>query len=210
MNSPQRHRGTERRMNFFVLLRVSVSLWLMFCLTIDGFSITTAGRIIPQESGVKTRLRGISAVSDKIAWASGGKGTCLRTTDGGATWQKITVPDSDKLDFRDIEAFDANTAYLLSIGEGEASRIYKTTDGGQHWDIKFANHNPKAFFDAIAFWDVNNGLALSDPVDGHFIIIKTTDGGQTWKETASANMPAAVDKEGAFAASGTCLITQGK
>ncbi|HZS47290.1 MAG TPA: hypothetical protein VFC63_19625 [Blastocatellia bacterium] len=169
-----------------------------------------AASITPQESGVKARLRGISAVDSKIAWASGSRGTCLRTVDGGATWEKIAVPGSDKLDFRDIEAFDRNTAYLLSIGEGESSRIYKTTDGGKNWQITFTNHNPKAFFDAIAFWDVNNGLALSDPVEGHFIIIKTTDGGKTWNEIPSKNIPAAIEKEGAFAASGTCLITRGK
>src|SRR5258708_10786769 len=197
MNSPQRHRDTERRKNLIFPLCVSVSLWLMFSSVIIGHSVLTSGRIVAQESGVsqRVRLRGVSAVSEKIAWASGSRGTCLRTIDGGGTWQNLTVPDSEKLDFRDIQAFDANTAYILSIGEGEASRIYKTTDGGQHWDLQFTNHNPKAFFDAIAFWDVNNGLALSDPVDGHFIIIKTTDGGQTWKEIPSANMPAAVDQE---------------
>jgi len=171
---------------------------------------TIVSKFQPQESGVKGRLRGVSAVSDQIAWSSGSRGTVLRTVDGGATWEKLTVPDSEKLDFRDIEAFDANTAYILSIGEGEASRIYKTTDGGQHWNLQFTNKNPKAFFDAIAFWDINNGIAMSDPVNGKFLIIKTTDGGQTWKETDSAKMPAAVDKEGGFAASGTCLITHGK
>ena len=231
MNSPQRHRDTEKKKRIgetekrgmadplfhrlsafpiYSLLRASVSLWFVFLYVIIALCESPTGQLTPQQSGVRARLRGISAVSDKIAWASGSRGTCLRTIDGGATWQKLTVPDAEKLDFRDVEAFDANTAYLLSIGDGEASRIYKTTDAGQHWDIKFSNHNPKAFFDAIAFWDVNNGLALSDPVDGRFIIIKTTDGGQTWKETPSANMPTAIDKEGAFAASGTCLITQGK
>ncbi len=88
---------------------------------------------IEQTSGTKARLRGVSVVSDKIAWASGANGTCLRTTDGGATWQTLKVPDAESLDFRDVDAFDANTAYLLSIGDGEKSRIYKTTDGGHTW-----------------------------------------------------------------------------
>src|SRR5436190_18293639 len=145
------------------------SRWMLLaacCLLFCGVAVA---QWTVQDSGVKGRLRGVSAVNEKIAWASGSRGTVLRTIDGGATWQKLTVLDSEKLDFRDIEAFDANTAYILSIGEGEASRIYKTTDGGQHWNLQFTNKNPKAFFDAIAFWDVNNGIAMSDPVDGKFL-----------------------------------------
>ncbi len=185
---------------------------ISFCFILVSLLFAGTSGITPQENsaGPRVRLRGVSAVSEKIAWASGSRGTVLRTIDGGSSWQKLTVPDSEKLDFRDIEAFDGNTAYILSIGEGEASRIYKTVDGGQHWNQQFTNKNPKAFFDAIAFWDANNGIAMSDPVNGKFLIIKTTDGGQTWKETDSAKMPPAVDKEGGFAASGTCLITQGR
>src|SRR6476620_7961183 len=107
-----------------------------------------------QSSGSTSRLRGVSSVNEKIAWASGSQGTCLRTTDGGASWQKLEVsPEAATLDFRDVDAFDANTAYLLSIGEGEKSRIFKTVDAGQHWQLQFTNHNPRAFFDAMAFWD---------------------------------------------------------
>src|SRR5262245_4667291 len=94
------------------------------------------GQWLPQSSGTTAVLRGVSAVDSQVAWASGNKGTVLKTTDGGATWQAITVPGAEMLDFRDVEAFDANTAYLLSIGEGEKSRIYKTTDGGQNWKLQ--------------------------------------------------------------------------
>ncbi|MBO0721652.1 MAG: hypothetical protein J2P41_12565, partial [Blastocatellia bacterium] len=164
----------------------------------------------PQTSHTTARLRGISAVSDKVAWASGANGTCLRTIDGGATWQAATVPGADSLDFRDVEAFDADNAYLLSIGDGEKSRIYKTIDGGRNWKLQFTNTNPKAFFDALAFWDANHGLAFSDPVDGHFLVITTEDGGSTWNEVPAENIPAALPGEGAFAASGTCITVQGR
>jgi hypothetical protein len=33
------------------------------------------------------------------------------------------VPGAEKLDFRDVEAFGESTAYLLSAGPGEGSRI---------------------------------------------------------------------------------------
>jgi photosystem II stability/assembly factor-like uncharacterized protein len=149
-------------------------------------------------------LRGLSLVNEKIVWASGTGGTVIRTIDGGKTWNVMTVPGAEKLDFRDIEAFDANTAYILSIGNGESSRIYKTTDGGEMWTEQFRNKNEKAFFDAIACWDAKNCIAMSDPVEGYFVFIETTDG-MVWKDSPYELLKAK-EGEAAFAASGTCLI----
>ncbi len=165
---------------------------------------------VTQSSKTLVRLRGVSAVSATVAWASGEKGTYARTTDGGLSWRTATVPEAEGLDFRDVDAFDANTAYLLSIGEGVKSRIYKTTDGGQHWSLQYVNNNPAAFFDAMAFWDRDHGIAVSDPVDGRFLIITTSDGGKIWEEIPQSGMPPALAGEGAFAASGTCIAVQGK
>ncbi|HEX9254450.1 MAG TPA: YCF48-related protein, partial [Candidatus Angelobacter sp.] len=106
-----------------------------------------------QLSGTDVQLRGVSAVSERIAWVSGAKGTVLRTIDGGEHWTKVDVPGAEALDFRDIQAFDWDTAFVLSIGPGEQSRIYKTTDGGKTWQLQFTNKDPKAFYDCFAFWD---------------------------------------------------------
>ena len=154
-------------------------------------------------------MRGISAVSAKVAWASGAKGTVLRTVDGGVQWVKLNVPNAEALDFRDIQAFDQNTAFVLSIGPGEQSRIYKTVDGGKSWQLQFTNTNPKAFYDCFAFWDRTHGIALSDSVDGKFPLLATADG-LTWKPMSASKMPSALPSEGAFAASGTCIATIGK
>src|SRR5688500_15817020 len=104
-----------------------------------------------QRSGTSARLRGISAVNEKVAWASGARGTVLRTIDGGRVWQALVVPGAEALDFRDVDAMSERVAYVLSIGDGPASRIYKTEDSGQTWSLQFQNDNPKAFFDAMAF-----------------------------------------------------------
>jgi photosystem II stability/assembly factor-like uncharacterized protein len=154
-------------------------------------------------------FRGLCAVDKNVAWVSGTKGTVGRTIDGGKTWTVSTVPDADKLDFRDVEAFSADVAYLMSAGPGEDSRIYKTSDGGRTWKLQHKNSEPKGFFDAIAFWDEKNGIVFSDPVDGRFLLLTTDDGGTTWTPLPEKSRPEALPKEGAFAASGTCLITQG-
>lgn len=162
-----------------------------------------------QTSPSDADLRGVSAVSATVAWAGGTKGTVLRTTDGGKSWQTLPVPGAEKLDFRDIEAFGESTVFAMSAGPGEASRIYKTTDGGKTWALQFKNPDPNAFYDAIAFWDERHGLALGDPVDGRYRIL-TTDDGEHWKLLPEANLPVAMKGEAAFAASGTCLVARGE
>lgn len=162
-----------------------------------------------QTSGVTVRLRGVSAVNEQVAWASGAGSTVLRTVDGGKSWQKITVT-RDELDFRDIDAIDAQTAYALSIGNGPLSRVYKTTDAGKTWTLQFRNEDPKAFLDAMSFWDANHGIVFGDSVDGQLYIMTTNDGGRVWSRVPIANLPSALENEGAFAASGTNIAVFGK
>jgi photosystem II stability/assembly factor-like uncharacterized protein len=162
---------------------------------------------VSQASGTKASLRGVSAVSARVAWASGTGGTYLKTTDGGVTWTAKPVASAETLDFRDIQAVDEKTVYLLSIGAGDKSRIYKTTDGGGQWALQFTNPDAKGFFDAMAFWDAAHGILVGDPVDGHIVVFTTADGGGHWERRTT---PPALPNEGAFAASGTCLIATGK
>ena len=162
-----------------------------------------------QESHTLSDFRGLCVVDERTAWASGSKSTYIRTIDGGETWQVGKVPGADELDFRDVEALDGQVAWLLSIGKGPDSRIYKTMNGGARWIRQFQNDRPEGFFDALAFWDAQHGMALSDPVDGHFQIVATANGGTSW-ERIRAWMPAALPDESAFAASGTCLVVQGR
>ncbi|HVN17535.1 MAG TPA: YCF48-related protein [Dongiaceae bacterium] len=175
------------------------------------FSIFAAAQSGPriQISHTTESLRGVSAVSHDVAWASGTHGTYLRTIDGGKTWTPAQVPEASALDFRGVVAFSADEAFLMSAGPGEKSRIYHTSDGGQHWQLQFTNANPKGFFDSIAFWDARHGLVLGDPIPDpsgklHFELLETDDG-QTWHVMPSAQMPEALAGEGAFAASNSCL-----
>lgn len=168
-----------------------------------------AVRVEPQSSGVTARLRGVSAVSSSVAWASGAGGTILRTVDGGRTWQPRPVPTTERADFRDVDAFDDRVAYVLSVGSGESSRIYKTVDGGEHWDLQFANTDPKVFLDAMTFADATHGVAFSDSVDGAFVVLTTSDG-RRWTRIPVDRLPPALPGEGAFAASGSNIALVGR
>jgi photosystem II stability/assembly factor-like uncharacterized protein len=65
-----------------------------------------------------------------------------------------------------------------------------------------------AFYDCFAFWTPKRGITHSDSVNGVFPDIRTTDG-MTWHSIAD-NMPPALPGEASFAASGTCITTQGQ
>ena len=165
----------------------------------------------PQTSGVTSLFRGVSAASDKVAFASGSGGTVVRTKDGGATWQKLTLPaDAAKLDFRDVDAIDARTVYILSIGNGNASRIYKSVDGGDTWNIQFSNSDPKGFYDAMSFWDADHGIVFGDSIDNKLQMLITNDGGLHWEKVPESSLPPALENEGAFAGSGTNIAIFGK
>jgi photosystem II stability/assembly factor-like uncharacterized protein len=153
-------------------------------------------------------LRGIDNVGHGIAWASGTNGTVLRTEDAGYLWQTCTIPPgAEHLDFRGIQAFDANTAIVMSSGTGDQSRLYKTTDGCQTWTLLFTNPDKDGFWDDIGFQNRNFGVLLGDPVAGRFYARWTGDGGVTWHRfgddhALETNGPNA----GIFAASNSNLI----
>ncbi|GAB2516635.1 WD40/YVTN/BNR-like repeat-containing protein [Spirosoma aerophilum] len=166
----------------------------------------------PQSVGTDASFRAVSVASPDIAWMGGTKGTFVRTVDGGKTWQTGTVPDAQACDFRDVQAIDAQTAYLMSAGPAEKgqARIYKTTDGGQHWTLLYQTQQTGVFFDGIDFWDDQHGIVFSDPIDGRWFMLTTDDGGKTWQPVPSSALPMMEPNEAAFAASGTSLVVQGK
>ncbi|MGA2354326.1 MAG: hypothetical protein ABSG02_07510 [Terriglobales bacterium] len=163
-----------------------------------------------QTSGVDSNLRGVSvsyALTEKhdyVVWASGSNGVILRSTNEGATWKQLAVKGGGDLDFRGVKGFDADTAFVMSSGDGDKSRIYKTTDGGNSWRLEYSDKRPGFFLDALVCDSKTHCLALSDPVDEKFLVLSTDDG-EHWTELPRDKMPAALPKEGAFAASGTSL-----
>src|SRR5580693_763100 len=162
-----------------------------------------------QPSSTTENLRGVSAVSQQIAWASGTHGTYLRTTDAGRTWIPAQVSDAATLDFRGVVAFSADEAFLMSAGPGDQSRIYHTADAGQHWQLQLTNRNPKGFFDSMVFWDPTHGIVLGDPIPDESGQLKfelpLTNDGRTSTQLPSAHLPPALEGEGAFAASNACV-----
>lgn len=146
-------------------------------------------------------FRGLSAVNDDIVWVSGSQGTIGRSTDGGKNWKWLQVPGFEKAEFRDIEAFDAQTAVIMSIGS--PAYLLKTENGGSTWKITYENKDTAMFLDAMAFWNINSGIVAGDAINGRFFIARTFDGGNSWMEIPEKHKPVAATGEALFAASGT-------
>jgi len=162
----------------------------------------------PQTSGTDALFIALSAVDTATVWAAGTGGRWALTTDGGATWTGGVVDGADSLQFRDVHALDARTAWVLSIGNGPQSRIYRTDDGGATWRLQFRSDEPRDFFDCFAFWDAEHALAVGDSWGGTLHVLETTDG-ESWNRLPPGRLPPADSGEGAFASSGTCLVAAG-
>lgn len=163
---------------------------------------------MPQNAGTDASFRGMSVVNVHVVWISGTKGTFAWTTDGGAAWHTGQVPGAASHDFRAVHAFSVDTA-LLMVSSQDTALIYRTTDRGRSWSVVYRDESKGAFLDAMAFFDSRRGLAVGDPVNGRFVILSTSDGGLHWTRVADAGVPPSIPGEGAFAASGTSLITCG-
>jgi hypothetical protein len=158
------------------------------------------------ESGKRVSIRGLSVVDDNTVWASGSSGSVARSTDGGKTWNWMVVPGYEKRDFRDVEAFDENTAIIMAVAE--PAIILKTEDGGKSWKKTFEDTAKGMFLDAMYFSDINHGIVLGDPVGPAAFIANTYSGGNFWKKLERGNDTRFDLKEGEafFASSGTNLV----
>ncbi len=152
------------------------------------------------QSGKRVSLRGLSVVDDNIIWASGSSGSVARSTNGGQSWAWIKVPGYEKRDFRDIEAFDSNTAIIMGIDAPAV--ILKTKDGGKNWKKVFEDSTKGMFLDAMDFFDEEHGVVIGDPINNTVYLAFTDDNGESWTKQTGGGF-AAKDGEAFFASSGT-------
>jgi photosystem II stability/assembly factor-like uncharacterized protein len=156
------------------------------------------------ESPTEALLQAISIVDENTIWISGHDGSFVRTNDGGESWDLFSHPTGDTLQFRDIYAFDAKKAILMSAGPGPLSRIF-TFSAPDQWEQNFVMQDSLGFLDCIEFWDDKRGIAYGDAIDNYPYILLTSDGGKSWSRADTTNMPSSGKGEGGFAASGTCV-----
>ena len=181
----------------------------LFFLSLIFFTSATCAaqtlQTVYKETGIS--LRGLSVVSDSVVWASGSNGTVVRSIDGGQTWKKLPLAGYERMDFRDIEAFDSSTAVILAIAE--PAYVLRTSNGGASWQLVYENHTPGVFLDAMDFRNEQEGIIVGDPIDGKFLITRSIDGGISWTDLPPSQRPTADSGEACFASSGTNIRWNG-
>ena len=86
------------------------------------------GTWVTQTSGVDTNLVDIAFPTPSVGWVVGESGTVLRTTDGGATWKRISIPT--RADLVLVVASAELSAQVVT----RDGRTLTTTDGGKSWN----------------------------------------------------------------------------
>lgn len=177
--------------------------FLFFLLPVSVFS--QSYELSSLNTTAKTSIRGLSVVSDSVAWASGSNGFIGKTLDGGKSWRWVQPTGYIQSDFRDIEAFDANHA--VAVSAGSPAYVIITSDGGKSWKETYKNLDSAIFLDGMDFWDNKNGIIFGDPIKNKLQLLITADAGQTWKDI-SASLPFDMAQgEAGFAASGSSIKT---
>jgi photosystem II stability/assembly factor-like uncharacterized protein len=119
-----------------------------------------------------------------------------------------------------VQAFDANTAIVMSSGKGDLSRLYKTTDGCRSWKLVAKNPDPEGFWDAVQAGDPESGMSkdrdadrallLGDSVSGELRVFEWKEGWEERKLELSYQMRGKSDiGEGSFAASNSVIQIAG-
>ena len=123
-----------------------------------------------------------------------------KSTDGGSSFKKVGLENSEHIGNIVVHPEDGNTVYVAAQGplwkDGGDRGLYKTTDGGKTWDrilhiseqtgineIHMDPSNPDTLY-ASAYQRRRHQWVLIDggPESG---IHKSTDGGETWKKINS-------------------------
>ncbi|MFN2396309.1 MAG: YCF48-related protein [Bacteroidales bacterium] len=154
--------------------------------------------VILRNSGIETEfelqtegqlkwLHAVDFANDSVGWAVGGqitnasngtsKGVILKTTDGGQTWELLTLPSSL---ISDVDFINENEGWAV----GRDGKIMRGTGGGQYWNTQESPIN--GLLTGVSFVDDDNGWIVSRDYWGE--IIHTSDGGNTWTEQSNPSM----------------------
>lgn len=182
-------------------------VWVVVLLNFAAVGHAQEVSLTMLQEGRPTSIRGLSVVDDDVAWVSGSHGWVGHTADRGDTWDWKQVIGFETIDFRDIEAFSATEAVMISAGSPLV--ILRTEDGGHTWQETHRDERPDIFFDGMDFWDDRRGIAYGDPIDGMMQLLQTVDGGATWQSLTQDAHIQLMDGEAGFAASGTGIRTLG-
>ena len=157
--------------------------------------------VAPSDPNVIYVGGGESELREDLTYGTG----VYRTTDGGATWQHLGLPNSHQITAIRIDPKDADRAYVAAMGHAFGPNpergVFRTVDGGKSWkrilflndstgatDLSLDPTNPRILF--AAMWKFQRSPWGMESGGGRSGLWKSTDGGDTWTElTRNEGMP---------------------
>ena len=151
--------------------------------------------------------------NSNIVWLATGENTNLRSamagtgiyrsTDAGATWQRVGLERSEKIGRMAMDPRNSNVVYVAAQGplwsDGGERGLYKTTDGGRSWnrilhvsdytgisDIILDPRDPDVLYAASYQRRRGVGILIGGGPEG--AIYKSTDAGANWTKL-TAGLP---------------------
>ncbi|HEY6248566.1 MAG TPA: glycosyl hydrolase [Candidatus Angelobacter sp.] len=120
-----------------------------------------------------------------------------RSKDGGDSWQKMGLENTERIARIVINPKDSNTVYVCAPGHLWNSHpdrgVFKTTDGGKTWskilyvddntgcsDLSMDLENPQVLF--AGMWQFRRKPYSFESGGPKSALYKSTDGGATWKQ----------------------------
>ncbi len=123
-----------------------------------------------------------------------------RSTDGGATWTHIGLPEAGQINRIWVHPGDARLVYVTALGHifgpNEDRGVYRSRDGGTTWekvlyvsartgaiDLFMSPDDPRTLY--AAMWQAERkpwGMFSGADEGG---VYRTTDGGDTWRQLAN-------------------------
>lgn len=117
--------------------------------------------------------------------AFGGIGQMSKTTDGGATWNLLSLPSPlSTYQLNNLDFVDENTGWVCgSVSAFNPHLIAKTTDGGATWTQQSVDVNPNGSGINVKMIDANTGYYLGQSGSSLYY---TSNGGTNWTRNTNS------------------------
>jgi hypothetical protein len=135
-------------------------------------------KILTSKKGVS--LRGMSIPSKNVIWASGSKGSVVKSVNGGESFEWLQVKGYETRDFRAIHAWDDKEVLIVAVAAPAV--ILKSLDGGINWHKVYENADTSMFLDAVKFKNDKEGVVIGDPINDTIFLLNTKDKGEHWNK----------------------------
>jgi len=148
-------------------------------------------------SGTNKTLYSICFINLNTGFAAGEKGTLLKTVTTGASWQNISLNDTN-LTIQKIYFRDQSTGFVLAyknFPDNSVSQIFRTTNSGANW-FSIQTEYSDCILMNIEFTPSGIGYISGGGFpSGPNIFLKSTNGGVSWFQIETKINRAAISQK---------------